>query len=123
MFQSRLIELGCAYSWIEDDYYVAKTEISQLAGDNRFLSEENAELRQASLDGIAIADAIEELSKEREKLSVDLADRAATIKNLLEENSELSYKLSSAQREAERLAILTRTPPERDVPAHYEYTR
>jgi len=48
------------------------------------------------LDGIAIADAIEELSKEREKLSVDLADRAATIKNLLEENSELSYKLSSA---------------------------
>ena len=123
MFQSRLIELGCAYSGIEDDYYVAKTEISQLAGDNRFLSEENAELRQASLDGIAIADAIEELSKEREKLSVDLADRAATIKNLLEENSELSYKLSSAQREAERLAILTRTPPERDVPAHYEYTR
>jgi hypothetical protein len=42
--------------------------------------EENDELRQASLDGIAIAEAIEELSREREKLSVDLADRAATIK-------------------------------------------
>jgi regulator of replication initiation timing len=56
---------------------------------------ENAELRQASLDGIAIADAIEELSQEREKLSVDLADRAATIKRLLEENSDLNFRLKS----------------------------
>ena len=55
--------------------------------------EENMELRQASLDGIAIAEAFETLSKERERLSVDLAERTATIKRLLEHNNELAFKL------------------------------
>lgn len=33
---------------------------------------ENEELRQAALDGIEIAKAVQELTKEREQLSVDL---------------------------------------------------
>ena len=70
-----------------------RNRLEQVNDDNKALVSENAELRQASLDGIAIADAIEELSQEREKLSVDLADRAATIKRLLEENSDLNFKL------------------------------
>jgi regulator of replication initiation timing len=119
LYRSRLHDLATAYNKIEDDYYVTRTELGSIGHDNNALYEENVELRQASMDGIAIADAIEELSREREKLSVDLADRAATIKSLLEENSELTYKLSAAQREAESLAILTRTPPERENPYRF----
>ena len=57
-----------------------------LQEENAKLRDENEELRQASLDGIEIAIAVQELTKEREQLSVDLADRAVTIKKLLEEN-------------------------------------
>jgi regulator of replication initiation timing len=86
-------DVATDYSNLEDDYFTVRTKLEQLSEDHKALVAENAELRQASLDGIAIADAIEELSQEREKLSVDLADRAATIKRLLEENSSLNYKL------------------------------
>lgn len=64
------------------------------------------ELRQSSLEGIAIADAIETLSNERERLSVDLADRAATIKRLLEENGELAGRLKMAVRESEKYKLM-----------------
>ena len=57
------------------------------------MNDENIELRQASLDGVAIAEAFETLSKEREKLSNDLAERTATIKRLVEYNNNLSTKL------------------------------
>jgi hypothetical protein len=79
----------------------------QVYAENEALSHENEELRQASLDGIAIADAIETLSRERERLSVDLADRATTIKQLIDENNSLALKLKSANL------------PERDVPRRY----
>lgn len=92
-----------------------RNRLEQVNDDNKALVSENAELRQASLDGIAIADAIEELSQEREKLSVDLADRAATIKRLLEENSELNFKLKQAS--------LHSSVPERDIPVQYESVR
>lgn len=63
-----------------------KENLDLLKDENEKLVEENEELRQASLDGIEIAMAVQELTKEREQLSVDLADRAITIKKLLEEN-------------------------------------
>jgi hypothetical protein len=43
---------------------------------------------------------------------VDLAERAATIKQLLEENNELAARMRAAQKEAEALRILT--VPERE---------
>jgi len=42
--------------------------------------------RKGAMDGITMARHIDELSQEREKLSVDLADKALTIRKLLEDN-------------------------------------
>jgi hypothetical protein len=46
--------------------------VGKLENINRNLTVENEELRQAALDGIEIAKAVQELTKEREQLSTDL---------------------------------------------------
>ena len=74
--------------------------VNKLEGINKNLLVENEELRSAALDGIEIAKAVQDLTKEREQLSVDLQDRAATIKKLIEDNNNLSLRLSIAQKEA-----------------------
>lgn len=43
-----------------------------------------------------MAKTIDDLSREREKLSVDLADKAIVIRRLLEDNNNLSVRLSNA---------------------------
>ena len=63
-----------------------KERIKILEQDNDTIADENEELRQFSIDGYEIAKNVKMLSSEREKLSVDLADKAQTIKNLLDEN-------------------------------------
>ena len=78
---------------VEENLFISRSTLRAIEDDNHQLLEENAELRQASLDGIAIAEAFETLSREREKLSVDLAERTATIKKLLEHNNELAMRL------------------------------
>ena len=50
-----------------------------------------------------MAKSVDTLAKEREKLSIDLADKSITIKKLLEENNNLSIRLSNAQEEATKL--------------------
>jgi len=45
---------------------------NKLENINRNMTEENEELRQAAMDGIEIAKAVQELTKEREQLSYDL---------------------------------------------------
>lgn len=77
--------------------------VNRLEGINRNLTVENEELRQAALDGIEIAKAVQELTKEREMLSGDLHDRSSTIKKLIDDNNNLSLRLSIAQKEAEQL--------------------
>lgn len=74
--------------------------VAKLEGINKNLLVENEELRSAALDGIEIAKAVQDLTKEREALSADLQDRAATIKKLIEDNNNLSLRLSIAQKEA-----------------------
>jgi len=74
--------------------------VNKLDGINKNLLVENEELRSAALDGIEIAKAVQDLTKERETLSADLQDRAATIKKLIEDNNNLSLRLSIAQKEA-----------------------
>jgi regulator of replication initiation timing len=64
-----------------------KNHVNKLDGINKNLLVENEELRSAALDGIEIAKAVQDLTKEREKLSKDLQDRAATIKKLIEDNN------------------------------------
>lgn len=61
------------------------------------VANENEELRQFSLDGYQIAKNVQSLSNERERLSVDLADKASIIKRLLSENENLHASLRSAQ--------------------------
>jgi hypothetical protein len=58
----QLSDLANDYSNLEDSYYAIKSRMEEFEEDNHSLVGENSELRQASLDGIAIADAIEELS-------------------------------------------------------------
>lgn len=74
--------------------------VGKLEGINKNLLVENEELRSAALDGIEIAKAVQDLTKEREALSADLTDRATTIKKLIEDNNNLSLRLSIAQKEA-----------------------
>jgi hypothetical protein len=97
-------ELLTLMQGFEDKLYVLHDEYCHLEEENKALIGENVELRQASIDGIAIADAVEALSRERERLSSDLQSRAQTIKKLLEENSELTLRLRYIR------------DPERDVP-------
>ena len=63
---------------------------------NKSLHVENEELRQAAMDGIEIAKAVQELTKEREQLSADLQDRSSTIKKLIEDNNNLNLRLTIA---------------------------
>ena len=79
----------------EQNLYIVKSTLKNMEEDNMSLVEENYELRLASLDGVAIAEAFETLSKEREKLSLDLAERTATINKLIEQNNELADRLRS----------------------------
>lgn len=44
---------------------------------------------------------MKEIERQKQKLSIDLADRANTILKLLEDNKALHEKLDAAQREAE----------------------
>ena len=72
------------------------SHVNKLEGINRNLLSENEELRQEALDGIEIAKVVQELTRERENLSHDLADRAGTIKKLIEDNNNLSVRLNIA---------------------------
>lgn len=74
-----------------------KSKIAEIEKDNEMLANENEDLRQFTLDGYQIAKSCQSLDQEREKLSVDLADKAAMIKKLLDENERLSSKLRSVQ--------------------------
>jgi len=77
-----------------------KDKIAELERDNDALANENEELRQFSLDGYQLGKNVQNLQAERENLSVDLADKASTIKKLLDENEALSGKLRQAQEKA-----------------------
>jgi hypothetical protein len=43
-----------------------------------------------------MAKSVDDLTRERERLSVDLADKAICIRKLLEDNNNLSIRLSHA---------------------------
>jgi predicted RNase H-like nuclease (RuvC/YqgF family) len=77
------------------------SHVTRLEGIHRNLIAENEELRQAAMDGIEIAKAVQDLTREREILSQDLQERASTIKRLIEDNNGLAFRLSVAQKEAE----------------------
>ena len=63
-----------------------KEQMRAIEEENKTLANENDELRVFSMNGFEIAQNINSLSAEREKLTIDLADQASMIKKLLEEN-------------------------------------
>ncbi len=84
-----------------------KERLRKLETDNDSLANENEELRQFSLDGYEIAKNVQQLSGERERLSVDLADKAKTIRTLLDENEILTKRLKMAHGEASNMMRVT----------------
>ena len=110
---SKVSELKKGLVDLDDEYSVLQLRYEELERDYKQIFTENNELKQRTLEGLEIASAVEALSREREKLSVDLADRAVTIKRLLEENGDLASRLRSARKEADTLRVLT-TPAERE---------
>lgn len=68
--------------------------MTHLEKTNDTLAKENDQLRQFSLDGFQIAKSVQQLSQEREKLSVDLADKSKTISDLLAINKKLRQQLA-----------------------------
>ena len=80
-----------------------KDKIMHLEFENTNLANDNEELRQFSLDGFEIARSAQVLSDEREKLSIDLADKAKTIKRLLDEHEVYERSLRETQYKTEEL--------------------
>jgi len=82
-----------------------KDKVNELEEDNESLALQNEEMRQISLDGYQIARNVQNLNSEREKLSVDLADKTSMIKRLLDENEKLSFRLRQAQDDVDSLRM------------------
>lgn len=66
-----------------------KDNISKFETENEELAKQNDEFRKGALDGITMVRHVEGLTADRDKLSVDLADKALTIRKLLEDNQYL----------------------------------
>lgn len=82
-----------------NDIIEKRANSQSLMKENKRLDEDNEDLRQSALDGVDIAQSVQDLMGEREKLSVDLADKAFTIKKLLEQNNNLSMRVAQSQTE------------------------
>lgn len=78
------------------DIIEKRSDLKNLQLENDSLEEENEEMRLAAMEGIEMAKTVNELNKERDSLSVDLADKAAMIKKLLDDNTNLTQKLKNA---------------------------
>lgn len=97
---------------MKDQYHSVEEESNNLIEDNE-------QLRQASLDGIEIAKAVQELTKQREQLSVDLADRASSLKKLMEDNEHLRNVIAQKRGEVERMSeVLFGQKPQPNVDVH-----
>ena len=84
-----------------------KDRIKQLEIHNHEVALQNEDFRQGALDGIEMAKSLDELNREKEVLSIDLADKALVIRRLLEDNANLNNQLALAQDAAHRLIHMT----------------
>jgi len=82
---------------VVDRLTAIKDKVREIEKENLELAQENEELRKFSMDGYKIAESVNQLSAEREKLTIDLADQAQTIKNLLEQNKWLQRQLDKSK--------------------------
>ena len=80
-----------------------KDSIDKIEDENGELAKQNDVFRAGALDGIQMVRSMDGLTQDRDKLSVDLADKALTIRKLLEDNQFLQNRISAAQNENNRL--------------------
>ena len=80
-----------------------KDRIAMLENQNEQFAAQNDTFLKGSNDGITMVRHVEELTKDRDKLSVDLADKALTIRKLLEDHSYLQNKLKNVQNKTQSL--------------------
>ena len=92
-FDSGNAKLG---SKIEDAIKANLARIAEMKGDinkkeneNEELAKQNDEFRRGAMEGMNMVRTMEDLTKGRDKMSVDLADKALTIRKLLEDNQYL----------------------------------
>ena len=80
-----------------------KDRIYRIEVANEEVANQNEDLRQGALDGIEMAKNVDDLSREREIISIDIADKALVIRRLLEDNNNLNSQLQRAQDAAQKL--------------------
>ena len=67
-----------------------KHRIGQIERANIEVAELNEDLRQGALDGIEMAKSVDDLTREREVLTIDVSDKSLVIRRLLEDNQNLN---------------------------------
>lgn len=77
-----------------------KDVIAKQEARNEHLAVSNDSFRHGAMDAVSLARQVEELQRDRERLSVDLADKTATIKKLLEDNQFLHDRIGAARVDA-----------------------
>ena len=66
-----------------------KGNINKMENGNDELANQNDEFRHGAMEGMNMVRTMEDLTKGRDKMSIDLADKALTIRKLLEDNQYL----------------------------------
>ena len=80
-----------------------KDAINVVENENAELAKQNDVFRSGALDGIQMVRNMDNLTQDRDKLSVDLADKALTIRKLLEDNQFLQGRISALENEKDKL--------------------
>ncbi|KAL4493540.1 hypothetical protein ABPG72_007548 [Tetrahymena utriculariae] len=67
------------------------------------IQNENLELKQNCLQGQELSKSLQKILQEREKFSIDLAEKSYTLQILIEDNKSLKQKLHTAQKQATQM--------------------
>ena len=71
----------------------ANSYIQQITSESRALTQENEELRRSAADGMAFAEALEEVGQENRDLRLELAEKAEILQRMVKENEALAMRL------------------------------
>lgn len=75
------------------DLNATTSYVHQITAESHSLSLENEELRRSAADGIAFAEALEEVGQENRDLRLELQQRSETVQRLVKENENLAMSL------------------------------
>lgn len=78
---------------LQSDLTAASSYIHKVTSESRSLSVENEELRRSAADGMAFAEALEEVGQENRDLRLELQERGETVQRLVRENEALAMGL------------------------------